>query len=152
VSETTKAERVRMLTALSRLGGRIKVDQVTAAEQPVVQDLVGKGLAKPVEGDGARWIVLSAAGIQRALDVRDWLKEQVVRRTLTDLGKGQVFVGLGPDAKPYVVTTPASEHPRGWVFVTDLSADRAELNSDGSLMCEGFFAFSVPVAVDCLPF
>lgn len=77
------------------------------------------------------------------------------RVAMTSLAGGDRFIG--PDGRTrYEVTTPAAEHPRGWVNVRDLSmtdmeaAERAAQNrwdspdTDGR---DGFFAYSVPVYV-----
>jgi hypothetical protein len=76
---------------------------------------------------------------------------------LTDLRRGQKFIG--PDGRTHEVTTPASDHPHGFVEVRDLSMTDAEaaalLAAPGAVErgCdprEGFFAFTHPVDVEVI--
>lgn len=77
---------------------------------------------------------------------------------MQSLPKGARFIG--PDRRTeYEVTTPASEHPRGWVDVRNLSMSDAKaerlLGTPGAVEkgCDprdGFFAYSHPVGVEVL--
>jgi hypothetical protein len=79
------------------------------------------------------------------------------RAVMQDLPKGAHFIG--PDGAEYKVTTPASEHPSGFVEVWNLSMPDSEvlrlLDMPGAVEqgChprEGFFAYSFPTEVEVL--
>lgn len=61
-----------------------------------------------------------------------------------EIDEGTVFVG--PDKQTvYLATADCDE--RGWLFVRDLCADQEAKQPDGTLVCEGFFAYSYPTVM-----
>lgn len=80
--------------------------------------------------------------IQGELGVRStWAGDLMVAPVYDrDIREGMVFIG--PDHSIYLSTSDCDDN--GWLLVRNLEVDQTARQSDGSLACEGLFAFSFP--------
>lgn len=80
--------------------------------------------------------------MQGELEVRStWAGDLVVAPVHDrDIREGMVFIG--PNHAIYLATSDCND--KGWLFVRNLGVDQTATRSDGSLMCEGFYAYSYP--------
>lgn len=102
---------------------------------------------------------LAAAGLPNLAAELGRIAAEPPRVPVQALDRGQRFTG--PDGTTlFEVVTPASEHPRGWVDVRDLSMTDEEAAAlvatpgaveRGSDPRRGFFAYSHPTYVNLAP-